>query len=258
MGLCSFLWGLNPPYPSSCSRVKEKGEAKRKYTGRDGMKTKIKYKNQSVGISKADFCRFCSTLYQRHLVSGSGGNLSVRVGEKIFETPSGCSLRNLEPERVVTVNQRGDLLDGAEPTKDVVMHLGIMGERPDICVVCHVHGASIIAASTLLVPGHDALPPLTPGFVFFAHPLAMLPFLVPGSEALAQATTETFRNPECSALLLQSHGLVTVGRDFEEAFNVAEEVEEATRIYVLTNGKAREIPEDKVEEIKAMRVAREQ
>jgi ribulose-5-phosphate 4-epimerase/fuculose-1-phosphate aldolase len=219
------------------------------------MKTKNQHKNRIVGISKADFCRFCSTLYERHLVSGSGGNLSVRVGEKIFVTPSGCSLRDLEPERVVTVNQRGELLDGAEPTKDLAMHLGIMGERPDIRVVCHVHGASIIAASTLLVPGHDVLPPLTPGFVYFVHPLAMLAFLVPGSEALARATTEKFSNPECSALLLQNHGLVTVGRDFEEAFNVAEEVEEATRIYVLTNGKAREIPEEDVEEIKSMRTS---
>ena len=218
------------------------------------MKTTNQDKNQSVGVSKADFCRFCSTLYERHLVSGSGGNLSVRVGEKIFVTPSGCSLRNLKPERVVTVNQRGDLLDGAEPTKDVAMHLGIMGERSDIRVVCHVHGASIIAASTLLVPGDDVLPPLTPGFVYFVYPLAMLPFLVPGSEALARATTEKFRNPECSALLLQNHGLVTVGRDFEEAFNLAEEVEEATRIYILTNGKAREIPEEGLKEIKAMRV----
>jgi len=217
------------------------------------MKTKNQHKNQSVGVSKADFCRFCRTLYERHLVSGSGGNLSVRVGEKIFVTPSGCSLRDLEPERVVTVNPRGDVLDGAEPTKDVAMHLGIMGKRSDIRVVCHVHGASIIAASTLLIPGQDVLPPLTPGFVYFVHPLAMLPFLVPGSEALARATTERFRNPECSALLLQNHGLVTVGRDFDGAFNLAEEVEEATRIYVLTNGKAGEIPEEGVKEIKSMR-----
>jgi L-fuculose-phosphate aldolase len=213
-------------------------------------KPKSQAKKKSVRLSKTDFCRFCRLLYERDLVSGSGGNLSARVGDKIFVTPSGCSFRNLKPERVVTVDPRGEVLDGAEPTKDVAMHLGIMEKRSKIGVVCHVHGASIIAATTLLTPGPDVLPPLTPGFVYFVHPLAMLPFLVPGSKALAQAATEKFRDPGCAALLLQNHGLVTVGGDFEEALNLAEEVEEATRIYVLTNGKAREIPEEGVKEIK--------
>jgi L-fuculose-phosphate aldolase len=216
-------------------------------------KTKSQPKNQIVRMSKADFCSCCRLLYERRLVSGSGGNLSARVGEKIFVTPSGCSLRNLKPERVVTLNSRGEVLDGAEPTKDVAMHLRIMEKRPEIGAVCHVHGASIIAATTLLTPGPDVLPPLTPGFVYFVHPLAMLPFLVPGSEALAQAATEKFRNPGCAALLLQNHGLVTVGRNFEEAFHLTEEVEEATRIYMLTNGKAREIPEQGVKEIQKIR-----
>jgi ribulose-5-phosphate 4-epimerase/fuculose-1-phosphate aldolase len=217
------------------------------------MKTKNRKKNQKAGVSKADFCRFCNILYERHLVSGSGGNLSIRAGEKIFVTPSGASLRDLTPETVVAVNQRGEVLGGASPSKDVAMHLGILEKRAEVNVVCHVHGASIIAASSLLIPGGDVLPPLTPGFVYFAHPLPMLPFMVPGSEALAQATADKLGGPRCSALLLQNHGLVTVGGDFQEAINLAEEVEEAARIYILTNGKAREIPEEEVKEIKSMR-----
>ncbi|MEJ2724879.1 MAG: class II aldolase/adducin family protein [Deltaproteobacteria bacterium] len=221
------------------------------------MKTRNWKKNRKAGVSKADFCRFCNILYERHLVSGSGGNLSIRAGERIFVTPSGASLRDLTPEMVVAVNQCGEVLGGANPTKDVAMHLGILEKRPDVHVVCHVHGASIIAASGLLTPGGDVLPPLTPGFVYFAHPLAMLPFMVPGSEALAQATADKLGDLKCSALLLQNHGLVTVGGDFQEAINLAEEVEEAARIYILTNGKARKIPEEGVKEIKSMRVSRD-
>lgn len=217
------------------------------------MKTKNRHKNEEIGLSKRGFCDFCRTLYERHLVSGSGGNFSVRVGEKIFVTPSACSLRDLTPEMVVVLDCSGAVLEGGIPSKDVGMHLGILGERTDIQAVCHVHGASIIAVSSLVGPGGDVLPPLTPGFVYFVHPLAMLPFMVPGSEALARAATEKFRNPRCSALLLQNHGLVTVGRDFQEALNVAEEVEEAARIYLLTDGKAREIPEEGVKKIKKIR-----
>jgi len=39
-----------------------------------------------------EFCGYCRRLYDRHLVSGVGGNLSIRSGEVIYLTPSGYSL----------------------------------------------------------------------------------------------------------------------------------------------------------------------
>ncbi len=201
-------------------------------------------------ISKEDFCLFCRLLYDRHLVTGVGGNVSARVGDKFFITPSGYSLRGLNPDLVVTLDQKGRVLEGGVPTKDVEVHMGILGRRPGINVVCHVHGAFIIAASALMDPGPDALPPITPGFAFFAYPLAMVPFTVPGTKELAKATAEQFSHPTCVALLLQNHGLVTVGKSFEEAVNIAEEIDEAARIYLMTDGKARAISAEDVLKIK--------
>jgi len=143
-------------------------------------------KNRSIKmnhpVSKEDFCFFCRTLYDRHLVTGVGGNLSIRVGEEIFITPSGYSLGDMVPDIVITMNGEGRVLEGGNPTKDVEVHLGVFSERPDVNVVCHAHGACIIAVTTLLDPGPDSLPPITPGFVYFAYPLAMIPFMVPGSK----------------------------------------------------------------------------
>lgn len=202
-------------------------------------------------VSKEDFCLFCRLLYERDLVAGSGGNLSVRVGEEIFITPSGYSLRDISPEMVVTLNKEGRVLEGEAPTKDMEMHLRVLRARAGINVVCHVHGAHIIAVSTLISPGSDSFPPITPGFAYFAHPLEMLPFMVPGTKELAVAAAGCFSNPDCSALLLQNHGLVTVGVSFQDALNVAEEIDEAAKIYVLTNGKAKSIPGDEVNRIKS-------
>jgi ribulose-5-phosphate 4-epimerase/fuculose-1-phosphate aldolase len=201
-------------------------------------------------ISKEDFCLFCRLLYDRHLVTGVGGNVSARVGDKFFITPSGYSLRGLNPDMVVILDQKQRVLEGGVPTKDMEVHMGILGVRPDISVVCHVHGAVIIAASTLLDPGPDALPPITPGFAYFAHPLTMAPFRVPGTREFARASTEQFSHPTCCALLLQNHGLVTVGENFEEAINIAEEIDEAARIYLMTDGKAKAISEEDVRKIK--------
>ena len=201
-------------------------------------------------ISKEDFCLFCRLLYDRHLVTGVGGNVSTRIGNRFFITPSGHSLRALNPDMVVTLDQKGRVLEGRVPTKDVGVHMGILGIRPHINVVCHVHGAFIIAASALMDPGHDALPPITPGFAYFAHPLRMVPFRVPGTKEFARATTEQFSHPTCRALLLQNHGLVTVGENFEEAVNIAEEIDEAARIYLMTDGKAKAISVEDVRKIK--------
>lgn len=201
-------------------------------------------------ISKEDFCLFCRLLYDRHLVTGVGGNVSARIGDKFFITPSGHSLRGLNPNLVVTLGKKGRVLEGAVPTKDVEVHMGILGIRPDINVVCHVHGAFIIAASALMEPGPDVLPPITPGFAYFAHPLTMVPFRVPGTEEFAKAATEQFSHPTCRALLLQNHGLVAVGENFEEAVNIAEEIDEAARIYLMTDGKAKAISLEDVRKIK--------
>ena len=193
-------------------------------------------------ISKIEFCRFCHLLYKRHLVSGVGGNVAARAGREIFLSPSGYSLRDVEPGLVVTVDEEGIVLKGPNPTKDADMHLGILRTRSDAQIVLHVHGAHIVAATAMLSPGPNTLPPLTPGFVYYAHPLPMIPFMVPGTKLLAQTVVKTMTKGSHRAILLQNHGLVAVGRDFQEALNVAEEIDEAARIYTLTGGKGRTIP----------------
>jgi len=212
-------------------------EGKNNLTARDNTMNRNSF-------SKDDFCRSCRLLYDRRLVTGSGGNLSLRIKEKIYLTPSGYSLRDMQPDIVVTVNGEGIVLEGGRPTMEAEMHLGVLRARPDINAVCHVHGAYIIAASTMLSPAPDSLPPLTPGFVHHAYPLPMIPFMAPGTRMLAQAVTRELSKGKHKALLLQNHGLVTVGEDLHEALNVAEEIDDAARIYVLTGGKARCIPLD--------------
>jgi ribulose-5-phosphate 4-epimerase/fuculose-1-phosphate aldolase len=204
-------------------------------------------------MTRKDFSLFCRLLYDRHLVTGVGGNLSVRAGKRFFVTPSGYSLRDITPDLVVTVDEKGKALKGGTPTKDLGMHLLIMASRGEIGAVCHVHGSFLIALSTLVKPGPDVLPPLTPGSIYLAHPLPMLPYMTPGSQALFEAAAECFRDQSCSAVLLQNHGLVTVGKSFKDALNVAEEVDEAARVYLVTRGKAHRIPQRGVEEIKRLR-----
>ena len=206
-----------------------------------------------VSPSREDFCRFCHILYERHLATGVGGNVAARSGKRIFLTPSGYSLRDVQPHRVSVLDSKGVLIEGEMPTKEANMHLGVLRARSDVTVVFHLHGPYIIAASTLFDPGSSTLPALTPGFVYYAYPLKMLPFFVPGSDDLAKGVTDVLSDKGTCAVLLKNHGLVTIGKDFREALNIAEEIEEAARVYVLTAGKASVIPLKDVEMIQALR-----
>lgn len=203
--------------------------------------------------SREDFCGFCRLLYERHFATGVGGNAAARCGNRIWLTPTGCSLRDVQPDDISVVDAHGALIQGGMPTKEAGMHLGILRSRPEINVVFHLHGPYIIAASTLFDPGLSTLPALTPGFVYYAFPLPMLPFMVPGSPDLAKSVTEALSGEGACAVLLQNHGLVTVGKDFQEALNIAEEIDEAARVHVLTGGKTPSISGKHIEEIKSSR-----
>ena len=208
---------------------------------------------QSFTVSRKTFCEFCRHLYDRQLVAGVGGNVAARSGNRIFLTPTGCSLRELRPERIAVVNGEGRLLQGDPPTTESDIHMETLCARPEINVVIHLHGAYVIALSTLVNPSPNALPPLTPGFVYHAYPLPMIPFMVPGTKKLASSVLTELATKKGGAVLLQNHGLITVGKDFSDALNIAEEIDEAARIYILTRGKATHISGEDIAKIKALR-----
>ena len=210
-------------------------------------------KKESVHrIEKKEFIEFCKLLYTRDLVSGVGGNVSAKYGDRIFVTPTGFSLNDVDSTNLSVVDVQGKLIDGAEPTKDLDVHLEIFKTRPEFNVVCHVHGAHLIALSTLVDPGPNILPPVTPGFVYLAYPLAMTPFLIPGSKELTKAVKKHFTVTASRALMLKNHGLITIGKDFQDVLNIAEEIDEAAKIWILTNGKADLIDEEGVRRIKVL------
>ncbi len=196
------------------------------------------------------FVEFCRLLYKRDLTCGIGGNVSVISGDIIMTTPSGLSLRDMTIDDIVLVKPDGELVeDNACPTKEFLMHSRIFEARNDVKVVCHVHGIYLITASTQMTSGNNSLPPLTPGFCFFAYPLAMLPFHVPGTQELADAVARHFAGAKTMALLLQNHGLITVGTDMRQALNIAEEINEAAQVFVLSGGKFSMIPDEDVNRI---------
>ncbi|MBW2205150.1 MAG: class II aldolase/adducin family protein [Deltaproteobacteria bacterium] len=64
---------------------------------------------------------------------------------------------------------------------------------------------------------------------------------------------KAFSGKDSYAVLLLNHGLITIGKDFNEAMNIAEEVDEAARVYLLTGGRALPISSESIDHIKSLR-----
>ena len=196
---------------------------------------------------RSELADLCARLYDRHLVAGVGGNVAARYGEGLLVTPTGVSLADVTAESLVFLDAEGKSRDGGRPSKEAELHRAILRSRPAANVVVHTHGAHTAALSAIADPGRDVLPPVTPGFAYFAWPLPMIEFLLPGSKELTDAVIRNL--PEKNAILLANHGLFAWGATSREALIITEEIEEAAKVFMITGGRARPIPGDQARKI---------
>lgn len=180
----------------------------------------------------AQLCEIGASFYARGLAFGSTGNLSLRVGEQIWVTPTGRSLRNLRPEDLACIDASGAALNGNRASKESPFHLAAYrnaGARASAIV--HLHSTYSVALSCL---AHPDFPAITPYFQMRVAPLAVLPYFRPGSPELGDAVGEAAKDHNC--MLLRNHGLICLGRTLDEAIDRTEELEETAKLLFLLKG----------------------
>ena len=154
------------------------------------------------------------------LVSGSEGNVSVRVGERVHITPRALPYGEMSGADVVTLDMTGKVVAGErEPSSERRVHLAIYAARPDVGAVVHTHSPAATRWSAL---GR----PLRAGSE--EHRDVETARRAPaGSDELAQAVVKALGARE--AVLMADHGVVGVGPDLARALDVAREVEQLAR-----------------------------
>lgn len=170
--------------------------------------------------------------FERHLVGGTGGNLSVRVPEteQVLITPTGISLGDVKPEEHILVNLDGEALEspmGLKGSKETSFHLAAYRIRPDVGAIAHVHPPYATAYSNR---GRD-LPLATISARVVLKRVPWVECFAPGSPELASCVTEGVqKNPEIKALLMKEHGILAMGADLKMAYYIADLVEDTAKI----------------------------
>lgn len=200
------------------------------------------------------------------LSPGSSGNVSVRVGDRIFLSATGASMAALTARELAELTLDGTHVAGPRPTKEAPLHLAFYRKSARTTAVVHLHSANAVAASCLPpFSARSALPPITPYFVMRVGQTPLIPYAAPGSSDHAAEIDRLsfgFR-----AALLQNHGSIVAGDTVARAADAAIELEAAAEVLVrlgssdytpLSEAQARELAEryDSCWDIDAGSVAR--
>lgn len=189
----------------------------------------------------------CHHVQEKGLVSGTGGNISIKTGNVIYITPTSVALGKITDKLLSVVSiETGKPLNDITPSKEIMMHLLSYRANENIHAIIHVH--SVYAAAIASIPDfiHDkTIPAYTPGYGLRVGCLPVIPYEIPGSMELAQSVATVLK--ERNSVLLANHGSVVAAKNLEKALDLVEEIEENAKLFFITNGKANPLSREQIQ-----------
>src|SRR6516225_7407960 len=179
---------------------------------------------------RADIVEVGRRLYARGYTASNDGNISVRLGsDRLLMTPKGVCKGFMTPDMLCITDLEGRKIQGdRDPSSEMLMHLEVYRQRPDVQAVVHAH------------------PPIATGFAVAGIPLnkAVLAEVLTtlGSIPIAEyATPSTKELPEAvrkyvrahDGMLLANHGALTLGGDLFSAYYKMETIEHFAKISLV-------------------------
>jgi len=161
-------------------------------------------------------------IYRYRMTTTSGGNLSIREENgDVWITPARVDKGGLRRDDIVCVRGDGTVEGPHSPSSELPIHQEIRRRRPELGGIVHAHPTALVAFSLV----HQA-----PNTRLFHQSrrvcgeVGFAPYQLPGSVALGNRVADTFAQG-CDCVILENHGVVTAGRDFQEAFRRFETLE---------------------------------
>ena len=203
---------------------------------------------------RQDIVEIGRRLWTRGYTASNDGNISVRLGpDRLLMRPANVSKGFMTPDMMVVTDLQGKLVSGApgrRPSSEILMHLVVYRERPDINAVVHSH------------------PPLSTGFAVAGIPLdravlaevvttlGAIPIAEYGTPSTSElATTVAPYVKAHDGLLLANHGALALGADLFAAYYKMETIEHFARISLVARMLGREhlLSREEVERLQALR-----
>jgi L-fuculose-phosphate aldolase len=199
---------------------------------------------------RRDVVEIARRLYAKGLIAGNEGNVSVRDGERLYVTPGGVCKGYLVPDQLVVTDLEGRPLAGGHASSEILMHVAVYSQRPDVNGVVHAHPPVATGFAVASIPLDR---PVLAEPVVTLGPVPVVPFGTPSTPELAERVAAAI--PSAHALLLANHGALTVGETLWRAWERMETLEQFARIALVARllGSAHELSSEAVEALEALR-----
>ncbi|MFH1812265.1 MAG: class II aldolase/adducin family protein [Pseudomonadota bacterium] len=190
-----------------------------------------------------ELAHYCRLIHSSGWVANHDGNLSVRDDDGRFvATPTSWSKRLVEVEDLLVVDRTGKVLRGRHRLfGEWQLHRAVYDARPDARAVIHAHPP---VSTGFALAGVTLGRPVTAELLVSLGPeIPTVPFTAPGSEELERAVGSYAEWAD--VMLLDHHGVLSLGNDLEQAFLRLELVEHYARQVLVARqlGGERGLPE---------------
>lgn len=172
-------------------------------------------------------------IYRYGLTTTSGGNLSILDDNgDLWITPSAVDKGNLKPGDIMCLKSDKQVVGPHQLSSEYPFHQMIYDKRPDLRAIVHAHAPALTTFSIVRkIPDTCIIPQAhhVCGQVGYA------PYALPGSWQLGANIADTFAQG-FDAVLLENHGVVTVGPDLLTAFQRLETLDFCARTEIHACG----------------------
>ena len=186
---------------------------------------------------RADIVEVGRRMYARGYTASNDGNISVRLGsDRLLMTPKSVCKGFMTPEMMCITDLKGRKLQGdRDPSSEMLMHLEVYRQRPDVQAVVHAHPPTATGFAVAGIPLDRAV------LAEVLTTLGSIPiaeYATPSTRALPEAVRKYIKAHD--AMLLANHGALTVGGDLFGAYYKMETIEHFAHISLVARMLGRE------------------
>ncbi len=163
-------------------------------------------------------------LYTQNMVSSHGGNLSIRLGDRVIIKRRGAMLGQLKPHDLIETRIDKNDSGVALASTELLVHRTVYQKTPALAI-CHCHPRTAIAFSL----SRDEIVPIDneASYLLKKVPVVMEEF-ASGTPQMAEKVASTLQNYKI--IMLRGHGSFAIGQTLDEAFFWSSTLEEACQI----------------------------
>jgi len=184
---------------------------------------------EKVLAVRADVAKLHEMLVRYNLVIWTGGNISGRVpGAELFVIkPSGIEYDDLTAENMILCDLDGAVVEGEHsPSSDTAAHAYIYRTMPEVNGVVHTHSTY----ATAWAARGEAIPCVITGQADeFGGEIPVGPFAIIGDDSIGRGVVATLTGHRSRAVLMQNHGVFTIGSSPRDAVKAAVMAEDVAR-----------------------------